>query len=392
MGVVLGGVLEGVRVVEIAGLGPGPFCAMLLADLGAEVVAIERPGSRAPRPDQIYNRGKKSIILDLKSAEACRIALSLVERADILVEGMRPGVMERLGLGPLPCLERNPHLVYGRVTGWGQDGPLAHAAGHDSNYAALAGALWYAGFPGTPPLLPTTVAGDVAGGALYLTIGLLAALLNARAGGRGQVVDAAIVDGSAHSMNLLLAILASIGADHQRGIYAMDAAHWAGRSYRCADGGWINISPLEPQFYAVLIARLGLDEDGRFGRGQHDPALWPELSADLEQLFASQPRSHWCALLEGTDACFAPILSPGEALTHPHMAARGVYAVRDGVLQARAAPRFSLEPLGGPAAVSPRGANTASILSGLGYAGADIAALSASGCFGRDADGPLLPV
>lgn len=384
------GVLEGVRVIEIAGLGPGPFCAMLLGDLGAEVITVERPGSRVGRPDQVYNRGKRSIMLDLKSANSRQIVLHLVERADVLIEGMRPGVMERLGLGPEPCLERNPRLVYGRVTGWGQSGPLAQAAGHDSNYAALAGALWYAGAPGSPPFLPTTLTGDVAGGALYLAIGLLAALLRSRGGSEGQVVDAAIVDGTAHSMNLLLATLASVGADDRRGIYAMDAAHWAGRSYRCADGEWINISPLEPQFYALLLERLGLDDDIRFVNGQHDPELWSELSFELAQIFGSRPRSQWCALLEGTDACFAPILSPAEAHEHPHMIARKVYVVQDGVLQGCAAPRFSSTPSESPRPVPVRGADTAQILAELGYTEADLSALAASGCFGQIApDGQM---
>lgn len=376
------GILSGVKVLEMAGIGPGPFCAMLLADLGAEVIVIERPGDRRARPEEIYNRGKKSIILDLKTRAGQEIALELSARSDVLIEGMRPGTIERLNLGPEVCLERNSALVFARITGWGQDGPLARAAGHDSNYTALAGALWFAGVPGTAPLLPSTLTGDVAGGALYLAIGILAALLRARSTGQGEVVDAAIVDGAAHSMNLLLAILASVGGRFERGLYAMDAAHWAGRSYRCSDGAWINISPLEPKFYSLLIEKLGLQDTAKIKAGQFDSALWPELTNEFEALFAAQPSAYWCKLLEGTDACFAPVLSPLAAAAHPHIAARGIYSSPSGVLQAAPAPRFKSFPVEKPADVPPRGSSQQAVLASLGLGEREISNLANAGAFG----------
>lgn len=377
-------VLEGVRIVEISGIGPGPFCGMLLADLGAEVIAVERPEANATRPraSAIFNRGKRSIVLDLKAPGAVDAVLKLVEGADALIEGMRPGVMERLGLGPDVCLERNPRLVYGRMTGWGQYGPLAQAAGHDSNYTGLAGALWFASPPGQPQQAPTTMLGDVGGGALYLALGIVSGVLRARADGRGQVVDAAIVDGVAHMMNLLLSMYASRGGSFERG-QSSDAAHWAGRSYRCADGGWVNIASLEPQFYAELLHRLGLDGDQRFVKGQWDPKLWPELSEELTQLFATRTRAQWCELLEGTDTCFAPVLDPAESARHPHMAARGVYTTLDGVLQAAPAPRFSATPSAPPRSVPERGAHTFEVLREAGLAQDLIDALCAAASRGK---------
>ncbi len=367
------GVLEGVRIVEIAGIGPGPFCGMLLADLGAEVVTVERPEGSAsrPRPSAIFNRGKRSIVLDLKAPGAVDAVLRLVEDADALIEGMRPGVMERLGLGPEVCLARNPRLVYGRMTGWGQHGPLSQAAGHDSNYTGLAGALWFASPPDQPQHAPPTMLGDIGGGALYLALGIVSGVLRARADGRGQVVDAAIVDGVAHMMNLLFSMYASRGGDFARK-QSSDLAHWAGRSYRCADGGWVNIASLEPQFYAELVHRLGLDGDERFVRGQWDPKLWPELSEHLTKLFATRTRAQWCELLEGTDVCFAPVLDPLESAGHPHMAARGVYSTVDGVLQAAPAPRFSVTPSAPPGQVPPRGAHTQEVLRAAGLTQAQI--------------------
>jgi crotonobetainyl-CoA:carnitine CoA-transferase CaiB-like acyl-CoA transferase len=358
------GPLAGVRIVEIAGIGPGPFCAMLLADLGADVISIERPPAKpgAGPTLPILGRGKRSVVLDLKQPAARETVLRLVERADGLIEGMRPGVMERLGLGPDVCLARRPQLVYGRMTGWGQHGPWAQRAGHDSNYTGLAGALWFASPAGTSPQAPTTVLGDVAGGALYLALGLVSGILRARQDGRGQVVDAAIVDGTAHTLNLLLAALTASGARFDRGATAFDAAHWAGRSYRCADGGWINLAALEPPFYAELLQRLGLQDDARFVRGQHDPAAWPVLTEALAALFAQHDRAHWCALLEGSDACWAPVLRPDEAAAHPHLAARGTYLRVDGVLQAAPAPRFSATPTAVPGPVPWPGEHTEEVL------------------------------
>lgn len=369
------GVLEGIRVVEIAGIGPGPFCGMLMADMGAEVILVERTGGKGgDRLDlgknAIVNRGKRSLALDLKNPAAIDAVLRLIEGADALIEGMRPGVMERLGLGPEVCLARNPRLVYGRMTGWGQDGPLAQAAGHDLNYIALSGALWYSGEPGRPPLTPPTLVGDLGGGALYLAMGLLAGILNVRGGGAGQVVDAAIVDGSANLMNLLLSAHAAGQLPFERGHGLLDGPHWSG-SYACADGHFISVQALEPQFNALLFSKLGLGDDPDF-QNPYDPRRWASLRERLATLFATQPRHHWVRLLEGSDACFAPVLTPIEAMTHPHMAARGVYAKRDGVLQAAPAPRFSVTPAGTTGAVPQRGEHSADILRAAGLREAEI--------------------
>jgi alpha-methylacyl-CoA racemase len=373
------GVLTGVRIIEIAGLGPAPFCGMLLADMGAEVVLVERGGAGGGDPlslgkNAIVHRGKRSIALDLKDAAAVDAVLRLIEGADALVEGMRPGVMERLGLGPDACLARNPRLVYGRMTGWGQDGPLAQAAGHDINYIALSGALWFSGAPGEPPMAPPTLVGDLGGGALYLAMGVLAALLSARRTGAGQVVDAAIVDGSANLMNLLLSAHAAGQMPFERGRGLLDGPHWYG-AYACADGRFVTVGALEPQFNALLFARLGLADDPDF-RNAYDARRWPRLRERLAALFATQPRAHWVELLEGSDACFAPVLTPREALAHPHLAARGVYVERDGVLQAAPAPRFSATPSSDAAAVPVRGEHGEAILRGIGLDDAAIARLS----------------
>ena len=372
------GVLTGVRVVEIAGLGPAPFCGMLLADMGADVVLVERGGAKGGDPlslgrNAIVNRGKRSIALDLKDPAAVDAVLRLVDGADALIEGMRPGVMERLGLGPEPCLARNPRLVYGRMTGWGQDGPLAQAAGHDINYIALSGALWFSGAPGQAPMAPPTLVGDLGGGALYLAMGVLAALLSARATGAGQVIDAAIVDGSASLMNLLLSAHAAGQQPLERGRGLLDGPHWYG-SYACADDLFVSVGALEPQFNTLLFAKLGLAGDPDFANA-YDARRWPALRERLAALFATQPRAHWVALLEGTDACFAPVLTPREALAHPHLAAREVYSERDGLLQAAPAPRFSATPSATPGAVPRRGEQGAQILREAGLDDAAIASL-----------------
>lgn len=363
-------VLSGIRIVEIAGIGPGPFCGMLLADLGADVILVERP-ARAGDPLElgkhaIVHRGKRSIELDLKQPAAVEAVLRLIETSDALIEGMRPGVMERLGLGPDLCLARNPHLVYGRMTGWGQDGPLAQAAGHDLNYVALSGAAWYAGEPGSGPLPPPTLVGDLGGGALYLALGLLAGILHVKTGGMGQVVDAAVVDGSANLMNLLLSLHAAGMQPVERGLGLLDGPHWYG-VYRCADGSHISIGALEPQFYAQLLQRLGVQDDPEF-QAQYRAREWPRLRDRFATLFASQPRAYWLERLEGSDACFAPVLAPAEAMEHPHLATRGVYTMHDGVLQAAPAPRFSLTPAAGLASVPVRGAHGGEVLREQGFA------------------------
>lgn len=357
-------VLAGVTVLEVEGIGPAPFCAMLLADLGAEVVLVQRTQSTGDITDMgraaIHHRGKRSVAVDLKTPQGVQVLLQLAEQADCLVEGMRPGVMERLGLGPDVCLARNPRLVYGRMTGWGQTGPLASAAGHDLNYLGLSGALWYASPAGTPPYTPPTIVGDVAGGALYLAIGLLAGILNARATGRGQVVDAAIVDGAAHMLNLLFALRASGRLAIERGTSIIDGSHWSS-TYRCADGRFVAVQSLEPRFYATLLDRLGLAADPDFAR-QYDPSRWPRAKQRLAERFATRTRDEWCALLEGSDACFAPVLDPEEAARHPHNVARGVFSIRDAMLQANPAPRFSNSPPPQASPVPLRGEHTREVL------------------------------
>ncbi|ANB72364.1 CoA-transferase [Paraburkholderia phytofirmans OLGA172] len=375
------GVLDGIRVVEIAGIGPGPFCGMLLADMGAEVILIERAdandgGMLDLGKSAIVNRGKQSIALNLKDTRAIDAVLRLIEGSDALLEGMRPGVMERLGLGPEMCLSRNPRLVYGRMTGWGQTGPLAQCAGHDLNYIALSGALWFAGEPGRPPMPPPTLLGDLGGGALYLAMGVLAGILGARRTGHGQVVDAAIVDGSANLMNLLLSVHAAGHQPIERGRGLLDGPHWSG-TYACADGHFVSVQALEPQFNALLFSKLGLGDDPDFRQPYH-PHRWPALRDRLAAVFATQPRQHWIDLLEGSDACFAPVLTPVGAMTHPHMAARGVYAERDGVLQAAPAPRFSATPSGAPNAVPRRGEHGLAILRAIGLGEDEIVQLLAA--------------
>ena len=365
------GPLAGIRVLEFAGIGPGPFACMLLADMGAEVIVIERP--RSPGvvdpldlgKNNILNRGKRSISVDLKHPGAAGLLLKLIEKSDVLVEGMRPGVMEKLGLGPEVCLARQPNLIYGRMTGWGQSGPLAQTAGHDINYIALSGALWYASPAGELPVAPPTLIGDMGGGALYLAMGILAALLSVKGGGDGQVVDAAIVDGSANLMNLLLSFHAAGWMPQERGAGLLDGPYWYG-TYRCADGKDVTIGALEPKFYQTLIEKLGVAAEPVFARDL-DPASWPAAKARLASLFASQPQAYWCALLEGSDACFAPLLDPAQAAQHPHLAQRAVYQVRDGVLQASPAPRFSAFPADEIASVPKAGQDALAILSEFGW-------------------------
>lgn len=329
--------LKGLRVVEFEGLGPAPFAAMMLAEMGADVVVIHRPGPGSPVPGarNLLDRGKRSIVLDLKDNGDLAVAHALVTRADALIEGYRPGVMERLGLGPEEMRAENPRLVYGRMTGWGQDGPRNRQAGHDLNYLATSGALWYAGAPGTPPITPPTLLGDVGGGALYLVAGILAGLIRAARTGQGTVVDAAIVDGAAHMMALLMSMRPSGNLAMARGQSLLDGPHWS-RVYACACGGWLSVQCLEPQFYAVFLERLGLSDDPRFA-AQTDPAQWPAQTAALAGILAAQPRAHWEDVFAGSDACVAPVLRPDEAARDPHMAARGVWG--EGLVPAPA-PRF----------------------------------------------------
>lgn len=361
-------VLSGLRVVEFEGLGPGPFCGMLLADLGADVILIGRGGGAGKAA--VFHRGKRSIALDLKNPKHAAAAVKIAATADAIIEGLRPGVMERLGLGPDVLTARNPKLVYGRITGWGQTGPLADAAGHDINYVGLSGAAWYSGASDAAPVPPPTFVGDIGGGALYLAIGILSGVLKARETGKGTVVDAAIVDGSAHMLSLLMSLRAAGGLPDERGKSMLDGAHFYG-VYKCADGKWISLGPLEPKFYALLLEKLGLAGEPRF-EAQFDAAAWPERKKEFAAIFAGKPRAHWISLLEGTDVCFAPILSPGEAKDHPHIKARQIYREVGGVLQTAAAPRFDGVVPPDPKAPPESGADTDAILREAGLTRADL--------------------
>ncbi|MGW8987209.1 CaiB/BaiF CoA transferase family protein [Streptomyces parvus] len=339
------GPLTGVRVVELAGIGPGPFAAMLLADLGADVVRVDRPGGAGLGIDPAHdltNRNKRSVVLDLKSDEGPARVLDLVERADILVEGYRPGVAERLGVGPDACLARNPKLVYGRMTGWGQDGPLADRAGHDIAYIALTGTLSMIGSPDEPPTVPANLVGDYAGGSLYLVVGVLAALQHARAHGEGQVVDAAIVDGAAHLATMIHGMLAAGSWQDRRGANLLDGGCPFYGTYATSDGGHMAVGPLEGQFYAEFARLLGIADAFP---DRWDLARWDELRAAVTERFLTRTRAEWTEVFAGTDACVAPVLSLTEAPHHPHLAARSTFVEHGGRTQPAPAPRFSATPV-----------------------------------------------
>ncbi|MDH6282646.1 CaiB/BaiF CoA transferase family protein [Prescottella agglutinans] len=366
------GPLSGCKVVELAGLGPAPFAAMTLADLGAEVVRVERPGGSGFFPGlehlDILNRGKKSVALDLKDSRAVAAVLDMVAQADILIEGYRPGVVERLGLGPDTCFERNPRLVYGRMTGWGQQGPLAHSAGHDIGYIALTGALHAIGSQGGPPQIPLNLVGDFGGGAIYLVMGVLAALRHSDRTGQGQVVDAAIVDGAAHLLGSAHMMLAANSWNDERGVNMLDGGWPFYAVYETSDGKYMAVGALEPQFYAELLRILGLGLDPK---AQHDRSQWPEMRRLLAATFMQRTRDEWAAEFEGTDACVAPVLSLVEAAEHPHVAARGTIVEHDGVLQAAPAPRFSGTPTGFGTPPPVPGRDTAEVLRAWGVSGFD---------------------
>jgi alpha-methylacyl-CoA racemase len=370
------GPLAGVTVIELAGLGPGPFCAMLLADMGAEVICIGRPG-KAAQPHDLLNRNKKSLIVDLKRPRGRELALSLIERAQILLEGFRPGVTERLGLGPADCQGVNPRLVYGRMTGWGQSGPLAGAAGHDLNYIALTGALHAIGRRGQPPTPPLNLVGDFGGGALYLAFGLICALREAERSGQGQVVDAAMVDGAAALMTAIYGYYAAGRWNDRRGDNYLDSGAPFYDVYETKDGKYVALAAIEPQFFAELLTRLGLPVE--LAKSQNDREQWPALRTAIAKKIAAMSRAECCALMEGTDACFAPVLSMGEAPSHPHNLARGNFLEVDGVTQPGPAPRFSRTPAG-PVSPPPRpGEHTDALLARHGLDAAAIARLRADG-------------
>jgi len=335
------GPLKGIKIIEFAGIGPGPFSAMLLSDMGADVVRIDRPGDNnlLEIDYDVLNRGRRSIILDLKTSKDVEIALDLVEKADGLTEGFRPGVMEKLGLGPEVCHERNSRLVYGRMTGWGQEGPLSHASGHDINYIALTGALHSIGTKSSGPIPPLNLVGDFGGGALYLAFGMVCGLLEAKFSGRGQVIDAAMSDGASHLMSMMYNLHHFDKWSSDRGGNLLDGgAHFYG-CYQCADEKWISIGSVEPQFYAELLEKTGMD-DPRLER-QMDRSKWSELRKLLADRFRTKTRDEWCLIMEGTDICFAPVLDLNEAPNHPHNKARNTFIVRDDVVQPAPAPRFS---------------------------------------------------
>ncbi|MFI8871977.1 CaiB/BaiF CoA transferase family protein [Streptomyces sp. NPDC053707] len=347
------GPLTGVRVVELAGIGPGPFAAMLLADLGADVVRVDRPGGSVIGVEPAFdltNRNKRSVLVDLKSEGGAGQVLDLVERADVLIEGYRPGVAERLGVGPDACLERNPRLVYGRMTGWGQDGPLAERAGHDIGYIALTGTLSMIGRAGEPPTVPANLVGDYAGGSLYLVVGVLAALQHARTpDGTGQVVDAAIVDGAAHLATMIHGMLAAGSWHDRRGTNLLDGGCPFYGSYATSDGEYMAVGALEPRFYEEFTRLLGIGDEAP---DRNDLGRWEELRALVAERFSTRTRAEWTEIFEGTDACVAPVLSLREAPHHPHLAARSTYVEHGGLTQPAPAPRFSATPVsvrGGPA-------------------------------------------
>jgi alpha-methylacyl-CoA racemase len=383
----MSGPLTGVRVLELAGIGPGPFCGMLLADMGADVLRVDRlEGTDLGLPldpkFDVMARGRRSIALDLKKPQAVEIVLALAAKADALIEGFRPGVTERLGLGPDACFARNPRLVYGRVTGWGQDGPLAQAAGHDINYIAISGALHAIGRAGQAPVSPLNLVGDFGGGAMYLAFGIACALLEARASGRGQVVDAGMSDGAASLMAIFYGRLAAGLWRDARGVNALDGGSPWYAVYETADGKHIAIGAIEGRFYAELIKRLGLDATAL--PGQHDRARWPELRDVLAATFKSKSRDEWCTVLEGSDVCFAPVLSLAEAPMHPHNRARGTFVERDGVTQPAPSPRFSRTPGEIVRSAPQRGQGGAEALADWGFDAAAIAKFRADGAIMRE--------
>ena len=338
------GPLAGKKVIEIAGIGPGPFCAMMLADMGADVIRVDRAqnvrgGDPDSPPADVLNRGRRSVGVDLKHPDGVETVLSLIESADALLEGFRPGVMERLGLGPDAALARNPRLVYGRMTGWGQDGPYAHTAGHDINYIALAGTLHGIGRQGEKPLPPLNLVGDFGGGGMLLAFGLVCGMLSAQETGQGQVVDAAMVDGAAVLMTMMHAFLAMGIWEDERGVNMLDTGTHFYDTYETADGKYVSIGSIEPQFYAELLEHTGLaGEELPF---QHDRTQWGAMKERLTAVFKSKTRDEWCSIMEGTDVCFAPVLSMREAPEHPHNVHRGTFVERNGVVQPAPAPRFS---------------------------------------------------
>jgi alpha-methylacyl-CoA racemase len=372
------GPLTGIRVVEMAGIGPGPFTAMMLSDLGAEVIRVDRlshkgTGHRA----NVLNRGRKSIAVDLKNPRGVETTLRLIEQADVVLEGFRPGVMERLGLGPEECLSVNPRLIFGRMTGWGQTGPLSQAAGHDINYISIAGALGAMGYADRPPAPPLNLVGDFGGGAMYLLTGILAALVERATSGQGQIIDAAMTDGTASLLSPFFGLMAMNMWTTDRFSNRLDGGAFYYGSYECSDGKYISIGSLEPQFYALLLEKAEIT-DPEF-QEQLDEAAWPAKREKLNQLFKTRTRQQWCDIMEGTDVCFAPVLDLKEAPTHPHNIDRKTFVELEDVVQPAPAPRFSRTQgeIQGPAAMA--GEHTREVLSAWNFTDQEIGELQASG-------------
>lgn len=381
---VMSGPLTGYRIIEIAGIGPGPFAAMLLSDMGAEVIRVERSQAvRGPAPDtpafDVLTRGRRNIAIDLKNPEGVETLLTLVESADALIEGFRPGVMERLGVGPDVCQARNPRLVFGRMTGWGQTGMYANAAGHDINYISLAGALAHFGRAGEGPVPPMNMVGDFGGGGMFLAFGVVCALLEAVKSGKGQVVDAAMVDGTAVLMTMFWAFSQmGLHDENRRGTNMLDTGAHFYDVYECADGTYVSIGSIEPQFYALLLKLTGLEGDPEFAK-QNDKANWPHLKKRIAEVFKTKTRAEWCEIMEASDVCFAPVLTMSEAAAHPHNVERNMIIEIGGIKQPAPAPRFSRTKAEVACPPAHPGQHSREILEGWGFSAADIDRLLSSG-------------
>ncbi len=373
------GPLKGICVIELAGLGPCPMAGMMLADMGAEVIRVERSAKASPmHRGDISLRGKKSVALNLKSAAGVEALLRLTDEADALIEGFRPGITERLGIGPDVCRKRNPKLVYGRMTGWGQDGPLAQAAGHDINYIALSGALHAIGPAGEKPAIPLNLIGDMGGGGMLLAFGVVSALFEALKSGEGQIVDAAMVDGAAQLMWMQYGWTATgLWNGAERGVNLLDGAAHFYDTYETADGKFVSIGAIEPQFYAELLARTCVD--AKVFSAQMNPARWPELKTELARVFKTKTQNQWCEIMEGSDVCFAPVLDLHEAPKHPHNQARNTFFELDGITQHAPAPRFSRTTPEQPVGQHPVGADGETVLAQAGYSADEIEGLKRDG-------------
>ena len=373
------GPLNGFRIIELAGIGPGPFCGMMLSDMGAEVIRVDRIAKGVGAPKDVLQRNRQSVAVDLKKPEGIEIVLKLVESADALFEGFRPGVTERLGLGPDECMARNEKLVYGRMTGWGQDGPLAQSAGHDINYIGLSGALHAIGEPGGKPVPPLNLIGDFGGGGMLLAYGLVCALLEAQKSGKGQVVDTAMVDGAASLMAMFFS-MAGRGFDDERGTNLLDGGSHFYNTYETKDGQHVCVGSIEPQFYQLLVEKAGVDAN-RFGP-QMDRDRWSGFKDELEDVFKTKTRGEWCEIMEGTDVCFAPVLSVFEAPAHPHNVHRGTFIEVDGVVQPSPSPRFSRTTAEISHAARAPGEDSTEVLSSIGFAQDELDTLREQGVIG----------